>query len=159
MDLASVADVCGRLHAWAGQRVSESLRPSAPLSLALPRAPGCSYLKLTAPVPQPPLAALIYLPDMCFLVCFLSPARHGRWYWAVLTALLHSCQMNQSLLRAPRPRLVPTVFSTSINSFGRRLVLFLPFIKKRKAHLKQLCQPLWQGDLQQWRIVSFLEWY
>ncbi len=53
------------------------------------------------------LAALIYLPDMCFLVCFLSPARRCRWYWAVLTALLHSCQMNQSLPRAPQLCLVP----------------------------------------------------
>ncbi|KAK5873031.1 hypothetical protein PBY51_013677 [Eleginops maclovinus] len=53
---------------------------AGPLLLYLAAASGPGVLlslKETAPVPQPPLAALIYLPDMCFLVCFLSPARHG----------------------------------------------------------------------------------
>jgi len=55
------------------------------------------------------LAALIYLPDMCFLVCFLSPLK-TRWYWAVSAALLSSHQMNQSFWRALLPSLVQSLF-------------------------------------------------
>lgn len=106
--------------------------PSAPLSRGCLGPQGALISQTNGSCATASLAALIYLPDMCFLVCFLSPARHGRWYWAVSTALLHSCQMNQSLQSAPRPCLV---FSTSINAGALRkgLVLFLLFIRKRIA--------------------------
>lgn len=66
--------------------------------LAAGSAPGVLLsLKQTPSCAAASLAALICLPDTCFLVCFLSPVRHGWWYWAAAAALLLSHQMNQSL--------------------------------------------------------------
>lgn len=117
--------------------------------------PRGALISQTAPAPQPRLAHLIYLPDMCFPVCFLLPLSRSRRYWAVSTALLHSRQTINHACALLQTRLV---FSTSISagSFRKRLVLFLPFIRKKIA-LSKVALPDTGAEWRRQMFVSFLE--